>query len=141
MERSPDVESLVDELASAMQARDVAALEQTLSKAEGSVMIGSDATEYVRDVGTMLQMMRDSISEESSMSISFGEVRSYAEGSVGWFDGTGKWERDGQSVDFRLTGVTHEEDGCWRIVQGHVSIGVPNDKMFDPLLRSEAVAS
>lgn len=141
MERSPDVEGLVDELASAMQARDVTALERTLSKTEGSVMIGSDATEYVRDVGTMLQMMRDSVAEESGMSLSFGEVRSYAEGSVGWFDGTGNWERDGQSVDFRLTGVAHEEDGRWRIVQGHVSIGVPNDHMFDPLFRGEAVAT
>jgi ketosteroid isomerase-like protein len=133
MERSPEIESLVEEVAGAMQARDVAAMGRTLSTADGSVMIGSDAGEYMRDVGAALELMRDSMSEDSGMGFSFGEVRGYAEGSVGWWDGTGSWERDGQSVGFRMTGVAHREADGWRIVQAHVSIGVPNDRMFDPL--------
>jgi len=29
----------------------------------------------------------------------------------------------------------HQENGDWKIVQTHASIGVPNDRMFDPMLR------
>jgi hypothetical protein len=35
----------------------------------------------------------------------------------------------------RLTAVLHQEDGDWKIVQTHASIGVPNDRMFDPMLQ------
>jgi ketosteroid isomerase-like protein len=139
MERSPEIEKLVrEELQEAIQASDVAALERTLSRAEGSVLIGSDATEYTRNVDEMMQMVRDTLPAQSNMAFSVNDVRGYAEGEVGWFDSTGRFERDGQSVEVRMTGVAHKEDGRWRFVQAHASIGVPNERMFDPLFRQEA---
>jgi hypothetical protein len=36
----------------------------------------------------------------------------------------------------RLTGVVHQEDGEWKAVQNHASIGVPNEHMLDPMFQT-----
>jgi hypothetical protein len=34
-----------------------------------------------------------------------------------------------------MTVVLHEEDGEWKAVQSHASIGVPNDRMLDEMFQ------
>jgi hypothetical protein len=63
------------------------------------------------------------------------DVTAYREGSVGWAAGRGYFEVDGRRVPVRLTMVVHEEDGEWKAVQSHASIGVPNDRMFEPMFQ------
>ena len=41
----------------------------------------------------------------------------------------------GKRVPIRLTAVLHQEDGAWKALQSHASIGVPNDKMLDPMFQ------
>ena len=60
--------------------------------------------------------------------------RAYAEGPVGWFFDEPTWVLpDGTRIPTRWTSVLHEEDGDWRIVHMHVSLGVPDEKMGDVL--------
>jgi len=42
---------------------------------------------------------------------------------------------DGRRVPVRLTAVLHQEDGDWKAVQSHASIGVPNEQMLDPMFQ------
>jgi hypothetical protein len=36
-------------------------------------------------------------------------------------------------VAVRMTAVLHQDDGEWKAVQTHASIGVPNDRVLDPM--------
>jgi len=142
MERSPELEKMTREMVDAMQASDLPRMERTLSRAEGSVLIGSEASEYTRDIDQMLRIMRESTPDQGyHITVTVDEVRGYQEGDVGWIDGTGRFERDGQSVQVRMTGVAHREDGEWRFVQSHASIGVPNEHMFEPMFQGKAAAT
>jgi hypothetical protein len=141
MERSPDLEAFVGAMGDAMAASDMAALEQMLSRADGSVMIGSDAAEYFRDIDGMLRLTAEALPAQSQITFRMDDVRGYVEGDVGWFDGTGTFERGTDSVAIRMTGVAHKEDGQWRFVQAHASIGVPNEQMFDSMFQRETVAT
>ena len=141
MERSPELEAFVRQMGDALAASDMAALEEMLSRVDGSVMIGSDAAEYYRDVDGMLRMTREAMPAQSQVTLHMDDTRGYAEGDVGWFDGMGRFEQGTESVALRLTGVAHKEDGQWRFVQAHASIGVPNEQMFDPMFQRETVAT
>lgn len=142
MQRSPELEKRAHEMIDAMQASDLATVERTLSRADGSVLIGSDPGEYTRDIDEMLRIMRDSAPDQGyRITVTVDDLRGYQEGDVGWIDGTGHFERDGQSVDVRMTGVAHREDGEWRFVQTHASIGVPDEHSFDPILQRTATAT
>jgi hypothetical protein len=132
------LESRVREVIDAMRTRDIAGAERMLSRTEGSVMIGSDAREYTRDIDEMLQMMRESSPDQSGYTVVVKEVHAYDEGHVGWFDGTVSFEKDSEAVESRITGVAHRENDQWCFVQMHLSVGVPNEDMFDPMFRTDA---
>ncbi|HZS88567.1 MAG TPA: nuclear transport factor 2 family protein [Chloroflexota bacterium] len=56
-------------------------------------------------------------------------LEAYREGTVGWIaDRLTAHLRDGSTIPFRATGVFHLEDGQWRIVQMHWSLGVTNEE-------------
>ena len=66
-----------------------------------------------------------------NVTISAGDPEAYSEGSVGW--GVTRpmiTLPDGRSVSPRWSAVFHREDGEWRLVQLHASIGVPNEEVF-----------
>jgi ketosteroid isomerase-like protein len=53
-------------------------------------------------------------------------------GDVAWIDATGRFiSNEGAQRDIRLTGVFVREGGRWKAAQSHVSIGVPNDAIFE----------
>jgi SnoaL-like domain len=137
VERSTELESLVREVIDAMRTRDFVVVERMLSRTEGAVMIGSDASEYTRDIEEVLRFMRESAPDQSGYTVVVDEVHAYDEGQVGWFDGTIRFEREGESVKSRTTGVAHREHDQWRFVQMHLSVGVPNEHMFDPMFRTD----
>jgi hypothetical protein len=35
-----------------------------------------------------------------------------------------------------MASVVHQEDGEWKAVQNHASIGVPNEHMLDPMFQA-----
>lgn len=142
MKSSPAIEELVREFVDALERGDIAYIERMTSRQPGVVSIGSDASEYSRDFKQIIELMRES-TPQAGMQIHarVAEIRGYEHGDVGWADGTGTFERDGESVDVRLTAVFAREKGDWQMVQSHASIGVPNDHMFEPLFRRAHAAT
>ena len=108
----------------------------------GCISIGTDPDEYARDFGTIMQLMKDSTPDaEPQIRIVIDDVRAYEEGDVGWSDATGRFEHDGTSVAVRITDVVRREDGVWRSVQTHASIGVPTAHMFEPMFTAATIGS
>lgn len=98
MERSAELEKLFQELLIGVQTNDLTALEETLSRAEGSMLIGTDPAEYTRDIEGMLKIIRASAPAQSQSTFSVDDARSYVEGSVGWIDR----KKDSRYDDLRL---------------------------------------
>ena len=60
-----------------------------------------------------------------------GDPQAYVEGTVGWFADQVQWKLpNGAVIPARLTGVCIKEEGEWKYLQTHFSIGVPNDEAF-----------
>jgi hypothetical protein len=58
------------------------------------------------------------------------DVEGFCEGSVGWATTNLKITLpDGKHVSPRWSAVFHREDGTWRFVQTHASLGIDNDKV------------
>jgi hypothetical protein len=141
MKRSIEIEKLIRDSLAAYERGDVGFTERMTSKQPGVVSIGTDASEYVLDYERIVNAARAEMSGSPQLRLRIGEVRAYEHGDAGWSDGTGFLESDGQSVEIRNTSVYLREAGEWRGVQSHTSIGVPNERMFDPLFQRHKTAS
>jgi ketosteroid isomerase-like protein len=132
MRRSPEIEQLVRDMVGAVDRGDADAAKRMLSGEEGVVMIGTSPDEYTRSQEGMGQMIEDSTPEGSQqIHMSVDDVHGYELGDVAWADSTGGFMRDHETVATRFTTVFHREQGEWRCVQAHASIGVANERMFD----------
>ena len=84
-----------------------------------------------------MRLFRESTPEgELGVRVRLDDVKAFREGSVGWAAGAWVFRDGGQARPVRLTAVLHDEDGDWKTVQSHASIGVPNEQMLDPMFQS-----
>ena len=69
---------------------------------------------------------------EGEMQIVAGRLQAYQEGNIGWVidRDVSFWLLDGTQIPFRNMVVFHREDGEWKLVHEHASIGVRNEEMF-----------
>jgi len=59
------------------------------------------------------------------------DIDVHIHGDIAWAEGRGRFTRaDGAERPVRMTGVLVREDGQWKVVQSHASIGVPNADIF-----------
>jgi SnoaL-like domain len=131
MQRSPELERIAQETMAAIERADMDALERMTSHDENVVTIGTDPSEYARGFDENMRLMQESTPDaDMHIHAHLDEVHCYEDGDIGWMDGVGRLERDGETVEVRMTGVLRREDGEWRWVQSHASIGVPNAQMF-----------
>lgn len=142
MKRSPEIEKEFRDTIEALERGDIEFLKAATSRDPGVVSIGSDPDEYARGLEKIIGMIGDSTPEGPlGIHVRLSEIRGYEHGDVGWADGIGTFERDGDSVEVRMTGIAVREGGKWRGVQNHASIGVPNERMFDKVYRRPRAAN
>jgi hypothetical protein len=138
-ERSPDIEQLMRETLDAMAHSDLATIERTTSHEAYVLGIGSDPVEWAQGYEDLMRLFRESTpSEELGVTVGLDDVTAFSEGTVGWAAGHGYFEVQGRRVPVRMTAVVHQEEGEWKAVQTHASIGVPNDRMLDPMFQTGA---
>jgi len=59
------------------------------------------------------------------------DLHAFAEGTVGWASERRTSQLpNGKEISIRETFVFHQEEGEWKIVQLHVSLGIPNAGLF-----------
>lgn len=57
------------------------------------------------------------------------DIQAFREGSVGWVVDRPTFRfADGSEAPARVSVVVHQEDGQWKIVHLHLSLGVPNEE-------------
>ena len=137
-ERSTEIEQVLRDIVDAIARSDFDKVGRLTSRDDCVLAIGTDANEWSEGYDQIMQLFRDSTPEgELGISVGLDDVRAFRQGSVGWAAGRGYFEMQGRRVPVRLTVVTHEEDGEWKAVQSHASIGVPNDQMLDPMFQGD----
>jgi ketosteroid isomerase-like protein len=141
MKRSPEIEKTISDFLAAFERGDTAYLERMQADHPGVVTIGTDANEYVRGHNEIINAGRVERANTPQMKLGTTEVHAYEHGDVGWSDSIGYLEIDGQSVEVRNTSVYLRESGEWHGVQSHSSIGVPNERMFDPMFQRHKAAT
>ncbi len=136
-ERSAEIEQVLRDIIDAMARSDLDDVGRRTSRDPAVVAIGTDASEWSEGFDEIMRLFRDSTPEGGSrVSVAVEDITAFREGGVGWAAGRVAFEVDGRSVPVRLTAVLLQEDGEWKAVQTHASIGVPNDRMLDPMFQS-----
>ena len=60
-----------------------------------------------------------------------GEPEAYVEGTVGWgMPRPTLTLPNGKTLTPRWGAVFHQEDGQWKLVQLHASVGIPNEQLM-----------
>ncbi len=139
MESSTELRNLVLRYYQALAAGDRSFLEQIISYQPGVLNIGTDPREWWSGYDTFLHVAVTQFQElGGSPRIMGADPQAYREGSVGWVADQPSFELpDGTQLPFRVTGVFHQEDGAWKLVQSHYSIGVANEEAVGRELTTE----
>jgi len=133
-EPSPEIEQVLRDTLDALARSDIEEIGRRTSRDPCVVGIGSDPTEWGEGYESLMRLWSESTPEaELGVKVELDNVSAFREGSVGWAAGRGYFEIAGKRVTVRMTAVLHQEDGEWKAVQTHASIGVPNDRMLDPM--------
>jgi ketosteroid isomerase-like protein len=136
-ERSQEVEQALRELIEAMGRSDLDTVGQRMSQDSDVLSIGSDPDEWVEGYEENMRLLRASTPEgELGVTVGIDDVKGFVEGTVAWAASRGYFEREGARIPVRFTAVLRQEDGEWKVVQAHASIGVPNDRMGDSMFQS-----
>jgi hypothetical protein len=70
------------------------------------------------------------VTAAGTVTITPGEVLAHQQGSVGWLADRPTFTfADGSAFRVRFTAVARLEQGVWKLVQSHTSVGVPNEDL------------
>jgi ketosteroid isomerase-like protein len=132
MERSVEIEDLTRELYDAVSRADPSFFEKRLSGGASCVVIGTAPREWWDTAAGALEAIRRQMqSAGATVHLEAGDVRAYRSGDVGWVADRPTLRLGSVEAACRHTSVFVRENGEWRIVQHHFSIGVENERVFD----------
>lgn len=131
MERSPEIKEFAERYYQAARDGYGASANDFVSQTAEVVVIGSDPDEWWDGPGYNAAMRAQAEAMGGSIPIYATELRAYREGSVGWIVDRPVFRfDDGNEAEARVTAILHDEDGVWRIVHLHLSVGVPNEEVL-----------
>ncbi len=129
MESSPELEDLTRHITEAVGEGDVVFLEQHTARQSPLICLGTAPGDWWTDVESLTQVVR--AQQEAGVGVSAGEPIAYQEGEVGWAVDRGLRFRVGdEEIPFRVSAVYHREDGEWRMVHFHCSVGVSDEDVM-----------
>jgi hypothetical protein len=127
MEPSPELQQLTRRIAQAIGDGDVDYLERHTSRQPGTSFLGTDPDEWWTDLAGLREALVGQ--RAGGVEIIPGEPVAYQEGNVGWAVDRGLSFRVAeQKIPFRMSVVYHREDGEWKMVHFHSSLGVTNEE-------------
>jgi SnoaL-like domain len=127
MQQSTEVRDAMLRFYDRLSASDAASFDQLVSQETATLVVGTAPGDRVTE--------RDRLRfgfEAEGVRIQAGEPAGYEEGSMGWVvDEPMFFFPDGSAMKTRLTAVLHREDGVWKLVHMHVSVGVPDEEVVE----------
>ena len=131
MEQSIELRNLMLRFNESFSSGDILLIENMFSQKEGVLVIGSDPNEWWEGYETIINIFKSQMGEMGDFKIVDIDTKAYSEGTVGWgVSQTIMKMPDGLEIPFRGTVVFHQEDGGWKALQWHASIGVSNEETF-----------
>jgi uncharacterized protein (TIGR02246 family) len=131
VESSAPIEQLVADWFAAATRGDASLVEAHVSRNEATRLIGSDPGEVFKGGDAVAEFLTGEV-EGAGGHATFEprDIEAFSEGAVGWATTHITITMpDGKHVTPRWSAVLHQEDGVWKFVQTHASIGVPNDQI------------
>ncbi len=130
MRRSDELQDIILAAFNDYSSDNASAIERHTSRQDGVRLIGTDPDEWFEGERAAEVLKREA--EDTSFRISsLDDLEAFVEGSVGWASGRPKWIlEDGTEIPSRWTAVFHQEDGEWKMVQAHTSVGVSDEELF-----------
>ena len=131
---SAEVEDLMSRFYEAASSWNFERLDAILSRHAGVLWIGTDPGEWCDTPEAVFQAWRAQTAELGAPAlITGGKPTAYRHGDVAWVSDRPTFHLpDGREFPFRFTAVCLREPQGWRIVQGHMSFGVPNAPVLHP---------
>ena len=132
MEPSLEIKNVVLSLYASLSRRDMGALEKLYSQHDRLLVIGTDPDEWWEGYETFARVHKAQFQEMSeTYTIEAGELNAFAGGTTGWASDRATIQLSGgHKLPIRVTCVFHREEGAWKIVQHHVSLGTSNLEAF-----------
>jgi len=118
---------VVERWLAAISACDADAVLARVSEHPGTVVIGTDPSEWWEG-GARIVLARQ-IEESGGFPMICQSIDGWEEGSCGWSSAQVRVTWAGAEYDGRLTCALHLERGDWKIVQGHLSFPVANESI------------
>ncbi len=131
MEPSAELEAVVRRIFEAINVRDFPTVRNLQSDDPGAIHIGTDPDEWWTSYREAIAVFEAQLREFETIGVQFeiGEIAAYSEGTVGWAACRPRLVfGDGSTTTLRFTGVLHLEEGIWRSVQSHLSVGATNEE-------------
>ena len=124
-----EVRAVLDQLIDAQNAGDAERTRLLLSERPDAIHIGTDAEEWWTS-----KRLVDAVAAAGDGDDIRGaaeDIDVHVQGDVAWAEGRGRFTNEsGGERPVRMTAVLVREDGQWKVVQSHASIGVPNADIF-----------
>jgi hypothetical protein len=126
MEPSTDLRDLTVQVVQAVGDGDVAFLERHISRQADVAFLGTDPDEWWTDLASLSRAL--TAQRQAGVTAISGDPLAYQEGNVGWaVDRRVRVLIGDHEVPFRFSVVYRREDGAWKMVHFHSSIGVPSE--------------
>ena len=109
-----------------LTAGDVAAFDDLVSASPHTSIVGTAPGEFV----TERERLRFGFETEGVGLTSGPNPMGYSEGAVGYAVDEPLFSLpDGSAIRIRLTTVWRQEEGAWKLMHGHFSVGVPDEEV------------
>jgi hypothetical protein len=125
MQQSEEVRDAILGFCDRLSAGDVASFDELVSQEPSTLIIGTAPGEWV----TERERMRFGF-EAEGVRLEAKNPVGYEAGSLGWVvDQPAFVFPDGSVMQTRLTAVMRQEEGRWKLVHMHFSVGVPDEQV------------
>jgi ketosteroid isomerase-like protein len=131
MQPSPELEAIIRDWFASVARNDASWLDRHLSKDARLRIVGTDPEEWLLGEKAADLLRSDLAMMGGKVQFDVHEAEAYTEGSVGWGVATFTIAIGPDlKVTPRWSGVFHQEDGEWKAVQVHASVGITNEQLF-----------
>ena len=135
MEEAEELRELTRQFYESANTGNLSFVERHVSRLEDAVFLGTDPREWWEGIDVLREVLRSQAEEWGGLQMLPARTsRAYREGTVGWVierDASFRLS-DGTEVPFRGTSIFHREEGEWKLVHGHASLGVWNEESMHP---------
>lgn len=131
MQASPELREIINGWFTSVASGNSSWADRHISRGAGVRLIGTDPSEWLAGAEVAAFLKEEVKAMAGSVQVTLGETEAYTEGSVGW--GVARptlTMPGGMEIHPRWGAVFHREEGEWKLVQLHASIGLSNAEIF-----------